>query len=333
VLHGTDSLSRIEYYKEGERIFHKLRAKEDSILDSRYDRLFFDHLFSQFPNIGISDSSDLSYLSNRAYVSYLSHILYVSNMMDSLNRDYVSDRGYLSLLSYQSYRTNPVVLFYLSYQNYRSYILDPNLRSYSDYIYDYYDYYQNKQRDTFLYDDLNISQTTANASIEDDERTFPFPNAPYRLEDMIRSVTHAKQYWQKKIVFRYWKSFLLQLPLILALFFAIPYLNYRHSLLSIILTLIYIFTLISLVVNNQYLYFTIPSFGLLGFLGFSFFGKNNQIASIFFHCLAASMLGVLLVIFAHDSDSPRNLAFFSVSAMGLIAVILRAYVDKLPKGR
>jgi len=73
------------------------------------------------------------------------------------------------------------------------------------------------------------------------ELSFYLPFWFYQLEDGVRSIHHAEQYFGQKIIYRYLKMVLSYLPFVLMLFFMFPFLSQRTFLSMLVFVGVFVF--------------------------------------------------------------------------------------------
>ncbi|MCO6490276.1 MAG: hypothetical protein J5I98_17820 [Phaeodactylibacter sp.] len=357
-------LDAAAYYKRGEKLLQIYCLHEDTILQNRYNQRFFDLFFDRLHRSGIidwSDRSDLSYfppnLPDLSYLSFLSDLSHLPSRSNLLYLPYLPGRSHLTYLSYLSGRSGRLILSvqlirsdvsYRLVRWYRSVLSDRPVRWHlSDLssrplqaISDYYSYFQLTSKDTSLFVETGISLSEKDTLWHGyGEIPFIFPLYPYLLEDGVRSVKHARLYLREGIVFRHYKSLLIHLPLIVILFFSFSFLSYPKSLGTLVL-----FGAIGIGVENigvtfeQYnsLLFAFPLLGLLPLIYFALRQRQLPFAFWAFHFVLWGVLSVLFfALFGSNSreflSRPNDFAFFGVELIGLAAVVLMAYVSRMPK--
>ena len=355
----TKEILRDTFFKRRELVFKSLYAVEDSLLSYRYqnDTTFWINWYEKHSFLIKRDlenyQSYRSYRSSWSYLSYRSYLSFLSDQLDLSYRSFLSD---LSYRSYRSYRSDRTALLDLWYQLYLLDRLDRSDRSDRS----SYNTYKNKiiqdsDIGTNPYKFLNTQDSIRTEVNEEnnDSLTVNGPTLPYSMENAMRSVKHARQYWQEKIYARHWSLVLSYILILSLLLYFVPFLSVRHlfGLLTacVVVAVIIAFklpeepseTIGKNIINTAYL--IVPLLSCLWIVVSSFRkqeikGFNIAVQGLFVGLLLV-LVGAFFVIYREKAEfdikesfpPPYNLAFYGVQVLGVFGAVLTTYVRTLPK--
>jgi len=297
-------------YFKNDSIFKKLCNQKDSTLVKRYDKKHLSNL---------SYLSNLSNLSNLSYLSYLSDLPYLSNLSNLPNRSYLSDLS-----------------------DYGRFVKD------NDAYQIYYKTHVFPKLDTTRLSGYGLDFSFKKYKYKN--LIFDIPQYFYPLEDGIRSIRHAQQYLNKRIIYRYFKLGLQYLPFALLLFFIVSFLSKRRNLLAASVVVLMVFFLsnyfypenlgVELEIGS-YLMASLAILSLIISLFFSIFlnYENSGIINFLINLFVVAVISIafLIPIFTQGEDISfyytKTGIFYLTVILCLIAPILFSYLKGLPKSR
>lgn len=177
---------------------------------------------------------------------------------------------------------------------------------------------------------------------------FQRPTLPYSVENAVRSVKHARLYWEEGIYFRHLfrlRHYVLLAALVLL---GLPLLRLKNVVIVVVVVAV---TLIATETTGFYdseknyttywgtiQYLILPALALGG-LGISVVKKKHYPTTLFFFTLAVINLLISLIVIGYGPYSdkigypyyPSNFAFYGLQALALVAALLMPYVRALPK--
>lgn len=326
------------YFEYGETLMGRLCSSEDSLLAHRYDETYLKNKIKGLIGFGLIDSTQFrtqSILSNQAVLSELSYLLYLSNR---LNSPVLSQQTYLSNRSYLSYR------WFRSYESYLSYSSEIEL--FLSKIELYNKRFQKKANESESFKDLGLYKTLIDTIIFTKDKYSTIPKYPYLLEAGVRSKENAQLFLKEGIIFRFLKSLMLHLPLMVSIFFSTILMSYEKTLGGLLIYLLTIFAIFSILgevpngvstVNLDDYIFIQPQIGFLILLSSFLQQKQTNTAIWAFHfvitgvfmCLVFALFGKEELL--NKVGQPRDFAFFGVSVIGLVAAFMSAYLSRFPK--
>lgn len=387
-----DSLDLERYFNKGEELLWEYRLHEDAFLKNRYNRAFFKDFFSQalksealdssnfIIDFFIKEHSNLLYQVEKCYLSVpsrlyaLSELSFMLEYPDSLTKiksslifRNIKTPSKLNEGWYHLFRSNQSYLLYRAkiFMGLHTISNSPSNKLREQYLSDviltshYYSYFQSMSKDTNLFVDNNISMQEIDTLyslpqlVRKGDIFFTFPKHPFILENAVRSIEHARQYLKEGVILRHYESLLLHLPLIVVLFFSIPFLSYAKGLGTLL-----IYSALSIGFNffdgtyylNNELLFAFPFLAFLALLIFVLKQRQQLFAFWIFHFILCCLLIILLLALLGVDEEwkilqrtldpfsktktinrPNNLAFFGVEIIGLAAILLMAYISRLPK--
>ncbi len=177
------------------------------------------------------------------------------------------------------------------------------------------------------------------------------PQCPIALENAYNSVQHARQFIREGIQFWHYKTLFYYLPFITLLLFAAPFLSFRMALGALTVGAVGTLFNISLDFNSAFLkywyywhtlvYLALPLTGLLLLIYSAMLRKHMPIVSFAFHLIVLGLVMILFLALYGDKgifnttaltiSKPVNLAFFGMQVIGLTGVLLRTYLQALPR--
>jgi len=238
------SLSNKSYLlNQSYRLYRSYRSYLSNLLYQSYSSYLSD-LSDRSYLSDLSDLSNLSDLSFLSYRSYLSDQSYLSNRLNRLLQADFYDSKLLS--SYDNYYTrkdsSDKSRIRTKYQlaDYDTFYISTYMRERIDTIRLKLDSLAMNDNDLIVeVNALKEKLDTVKVSIP--ELSFYLPHWFYQLEDGVRSIRHANEYFKQKIIYRYLKMALSYLPFILMLFFLFPYLLQRTFLGMLLLVGLFVF--------------------------------------------------------------------------------------------
>lgn len=183
----------------------------------------------------------------------------------------------------------------------------------------------------YNYDGLYIFSDTIMIKI-------PFIQYPHILEDGVRSIEHARQYLQEGIVFRYYKSLLLHLLLLVFLLYAVPYSNFASILGSVLGYLVLVAGGLYFLGKDHdfidYFYLLPTSVALLPLLAAWWQGEQTAWSRFAVQWFTVGVLFTLLFAFSETDDlfpPPSEFSFYGVQVLCLLVLLVHHRVRALPK--
>ena len=312
----TKEILKDTFLQRRELIFKSIYAVEDSLLSYRYqnETKFWINWYDRHPSLNktkleyyVSNLSDLSVLSDLSYLSYRSNRPIRLDVLDRLYQSYMSNRSNLldlsNLSSYNTYKNKIIQDFDIGTNPYKFLNTQDSTPL----------YFHKKNKDTF---------------------TVYRPTLPYSIENAVRSVKHARQFWQEKIYSRHWSFVFSYVLLISLLLYFVPMLSLRKTILLIA---IYIVVLMNLLYDYYDMHFlTLPILSIT-WITISMLKKKNikgtdlAINSLFVGLLFVMTFAFLVFFHKKTNAIPHNASFYGIQVLGVIGALLTTYVRTLPK--
>ena len=321
VLLKQDSIRQITsdtlaFFQKREEKFKAIWKEENKLLKSRYNRdTSFWTAFLERKEERLSYRSFLSFLSCRSHQpnmpnqSYQLYRLFRSNLLD------ISELPNLSHMSMGSYRSN---LRYLSI------------------------YTKISKQEKFK----SLEHIASRYGIKNHQVAYGgyghvfIPSLTIQIEDMVRSVNHARQYLEKGIFWRHFFFFphyalYIGLPLFLA-----PFLSFRHifwlSILVILASFSGVFSYSENIIIYIFCLFLMPCIGLITIVLFQkLYISFHFFANLVFLGVLLTMLTALSIILDDYTSKlfgwPINVASYGTQLIGLLAACLIPYAQAMPK--
>lgn len=189
------------------------------------------------------------------------------------------------------------------------------------------------------------------SSIKGDSIWIKHPALPYYVEDAVRSVKHARLYWEEGIYFRHLFHLRYYLLLVALVLLGLPLLRLKNLVIIVLLIAVLGITTEAAEFYDQeqtnltiywdtIQYLILPALALGG-LGISVMKKKYNPSALFFFTLAIINLLIPLAVIGYGPYSdkvgfgypyyPSNFAFYGLQALALVAALLMPYVRALPK--
>lgn len=305
------------FFQRREEILKAIVRVEDTLLQNSYSyQIALRFLWDRWDRMDLVHPSYRSYLSYRMDLVYPSYILYRLYLPDML--DYLPDVPDV-----------PDVLDWTTV--YKQYKKTPPLpQNLGDYKF------------------ANTIDSIRILSAKEDTLWLERPALPYSVEDAVRSVKHARLYWEEGIYFRHLFHILHYVLLAALVLLGLPLLRLKNMVIVVVVVAV---TLISMEAAGFYdseenyttywgtiQYLILPALALGG-LGISVVKKKYYPTTLFFFTLAIINILIPLTVIGYGlySDKisypiyPSNLAFYGLQALALVAALLMPYVRALPK--